>query len=206
MDFCIKLLSELTEAQASQAFDMFAEGFYFIFSPISKNKAKLRELFLACFDRDMAYVCLHEGRPVGFLACGNSRRQPVNMTRAACLRILGRVKGLLVYRFAGPILAKPHVKDAGEGYLDYLTTDPAFRGKGIGTRMFRHVCENLPYERYSFEVLSKNTGAIHLYKKLGIKQLKVKKDPVASLVGHGRPIIMGFNTNDFLREQVMQGS
>jgi len=204
MDYIIRQLSELTDAQAAQAFDMFAEGFYFIFSPISKDKARLRELFLASFDRGMAWVCLVEGRPAGFLSCGTHERQPVNMRREDCLRVLGRVKGSLVYRFAAPILAKPHVEDPGVGYLDYLTTDPAFRGRGIGTAMFRHVCEQLPYERYTFEVLSKNETAIRLYKKLGIRQVKVKRDPVAALVGHGRPIIMEFERDAFLRANLLR--
>ena len=206
MNHTIKPLSALTDAQTAQAFDMFAEGFYFIFSPISKDKAKLRELFLASFDRDMAWVCLIDDKPVGFIACGTSQRQPVNMGKEACLRVLGRVKGTLVYRFAAPILAKPHTQDPGEGYLDYLTTDPACRGRGIGTAMFRHVCETLPYERYTFEVLSKNETAIRLYTKLGMKQVKVKNDPVASLVGHGKPIIMAFEAEEFLRQNSLQPS
>ena len=206
MEHDIKRLSELTEAQVVQAFDLFAEGFYFIFSPISKDKAKLRALFLASFDRDMAWVDLIDGRPVGFLSCGTNKRQPVNMRREDCLRVLGRVKGALVHRFAAPILAKPHTRDPREGYLDYLTTDPAYRGRGIGTAMFRHVCETLPYERYTFEVLSKNENAIRLYTKLGMRQVKVKKDPVASLVGHGKPIIMAFERDAFLLQHSLQPS
>ncbi|MDR2687614.1 MAG: GNAT family N-acetyltransferase [Oscillospiraceae bacterium] len=200
MEHDIRPLSELTDAQAAQAFDMFAEGFYFIFSPISKDKARLRELFLASFDREMAWVCLIGGRPVGFVACGTSERQPVNMRKEDCLRVLGRAKGTLVYWFAAPILAKPHARDPGEGYLDYLTTDPAFRGRGIGTAMFRHVCETLPYERYTFEVLSRNETAIRLYTKLGMRRVRVKNDPVASLVGHGKPVIMAFEAKEFLRQ------
>ena len=205
MEHIIKPLSELTDTQASQAFDMFAEGFYFIFSPISKDKAKLRELFMASFDPGMAWVCLIEGRPVGFLSCGTHERQPVNMRKEDCLRVIGRFKGRLVYRFAAPILAKPHVEDPSLGYLDYLTTDPSFRGRGIGTAMFRYVCETLPYERYTFEVLSKNETAIRLYTKLGMRQVKVKNDPVASLVGHGKPIIMAFEANDFLARMDSRG-
>jgi len=205
MSHIIIPLSALTDAQAAQAFDMFAEGFYFIFSPISKDKAKLRELFLASFNPEMAWVCLIEGRPVGFLSCGTHERQPVNMRREDCLRVLGRIKGSLVYRFAAPILAKPHVEDPAVGYLDYLTTDPAYRGRGIGTAMFRHVCETLPYERYTFEVLSKNETAIRLYTKLGMRQVKKKRDPVASLVGHGSPIIMEFNAQDLL-QRILQPS
>jgi ribosomal protein S18 acetylase RimI-like enzyme len=206
MEHSIKPLSQLTDAQASQAFDMFAEGFHFIFSPISKDRPKLRELFMASFDRQMAWVCLAGELPVGFLSCGTHEKQPVNMRKEDCLRVLGRVKGRLVYRFAAPILARPHVEDADVGYLDYLTTDPAYRGRGIGTAMFRYVCETLPYERYSFEVLSKNETAIRLYTKLGMKQVKVKNDPVASLVGHGKPIIMAFEANDFLRQNSLQPS
>jgi len=205
MEYIIKPLSALTEAQVSQAFDMFAEGFYFIFSPISKDKARLRELFMASFDREMAWVCLMEGRPVGFLSYGTNERQPVNMRREDCLRVLGRFKGGLVYRFAAPILAKPHVADANVGYLDYLTTDPAYRGRGIGTAMFRYACETLPYERYTFEVLSKNEVAIRLYKKLGMRQVRIKRDPVTSLVGHGSPIIMEFGAAEFL-QHILQPS
>jgi len=205
MEYDIRPLSALTDAQASQAFDMFAEGFYFIFSPLSRSKARLRELFLASFDREMAWVCLDEGRPVGFMAYGTHERQPVNMRREVCLRVLRRFKGTLVYRFAAPILARPHVEDAGVGYLDYLTTDPAYRGRGIGTAMFRYACETLPYERYTFEVLSKNENAIRLYKKLGMRQVKIKRDPIASLVGHGSPIIMEFEAKEFL-QRILQPS
>jgi len=205
MEYDIRPLSALTDAQAAQAFDMFAEGFYFIFSPLSRSKARLRELFLASFDREMAWVYLDGGRPVGFMAYGTHERQPVNMRRETCLRVLGRFKGALVYRFAAPILARPHAEDAGVGYLDYLTTDPAYRGRGIGTAMFRYACETLPYERYTFEVLSKNENAIRLYKKLGMRQVKIKRDPVASLVGHGNPIIMEFRADELL-QRILQPS
>jgi len=205
MSHIIVPLSALTDAQAAQAFDMFAEGFHFIFSPISKDKAKLRELFMASFDPEMAWVCLIDGRPASFISCGNSEKQPVNMRKEDCLRVLGQVKGRLVYRFAAPILAKPHVEDLSVGYLDYLTTDPACRGRGIGTAMFRYVCETLPYERYTFEVLSKNENAIRLYKKLGMREVKIKRDPVASLVGSGSPIIMEFEAADVL-QHILQPS
>ena len=199
MDYAIWPLSALSEEQAIQAFDMFAEGFYFIFSPISKNKQKLRELFMQSFDRDMAWVCLCDERPVGFIACGDSRRQPVNMEKEACLHVLGKLKGFLVWRLAGSMLGKPKVTDAREGWLDYLTTDPAFRGRGVASRMIRHACETLPFERFSFEVLSKNENAIRLYEKLGMQRVKVKNDPAASLVGHGKPIVMTFTPQVFLR-------
>ncbi|MCL2298862.1 MAG: GNAT family N-acetyltransferase [Firmicutes bacterium] len=205
MPHTIVPLSALTDAQTAQAFDMFAEGFYFIFSPISKDKAKLRELFMASFDPEMAWVCLIGGRPVGFLSCGTHERQPVNMRREDCLRVLGRFKGGLVYRFAAPILGKPHVDGPAVGYLDYLTTDPAYRGRGIGTAMFLHACETLPYERYTFEVLSKNETAIRLYKKLGMREVKIKRDPIAALVGSGSPIIMEFE-RDALLQRILQPS
>jgi len=206
MEYDIKRLSDLAEAQAVQAFDVFAEGFYFIFSPISRSKAKLRELFLASFDREMAWVCLVGGRPVGFLAWGTHERQPVNMGKEACLRVLGRFKGTLVYKLAAPILARPRAQDPEEGYIDYLTTDPAFRGRGIGTAMFRYACEHLPYERYTLEVLSKNETAIRLYTKLGLRRVRMKNDPVASLVGHGKPIVMAFEAKGFLRQHSLQPS
>jgi len=190
MEFRIVKLSELSEPQARRTFELFAEGFYNIFSPISKNKAKLAQLFMDSFDRQMAHVCLYGDQAVGMLACGNAKKQPIRLRRKTCLRVLGRPKGILVYRLANPMLSRPKVKGDREGYLDYLTTDPAFRGKGIGSRLMRHACETWPYDRFSFEVLEKNENAIRLYKKLGFRPVKVKNDPFAMLAGGGRPIIM----------------
>jgi hypothetical protein len=39
-----------------------------------------------------------------------------------------------------------------------------------------------------------------------MKQVRVKNDPVASLVGHGKPIIMAFEAEEFLRQQSLQPS
>ena len=144
---------------------------------------------MEAFERDMAVVCLEGERAVGMLACGNAQKQPVALQKAACVRVLGRLKGTLVYRLAGPLLSKPKVKGGAEGYLDYLTTDPACRGKGVATQLLLRARDYFPYARLSFEVLSKNENAIRLYKKLGFQQVKVKNDPFAMLVGSGRPII-----------------
>jgi len=189
MELRIARMTELDEPQVTRAFELFAEGFYFIFSPISKDKARLAQLFMDAVDREMAIVCLDGDQAVGMLACGNAEKQPVALKKETCLRVLGRIKGTLVYRLAGPMLSKPKVKDSDEGYLDYLTADPACRGKGIGTKLLRSAREFFPYERFSFEVLSKNETAIKLYKKLGFEQVKIKNDPFAMLVGSGRPII-----------------
>ncbi|MCL2107377.1 MAG: GNAT family N-acetyltransferase [Oscillospiraceae bacterium] len=190
MEYRILKLSELSEAQAERAFELFAEGFFFIFSPISKDKAKLRQLFMDSFDRQSVFVCLYEGEVAGFLAWGDHEKQPIRMRKETCLRLFGRLKGSAVYQLAGGMLSKPKVKNGGEGYLDYLTTDPAFRGRGVGTRLLRHMCAHLPYDSFFLEVLSKNENAIRLYQKLGFKKVKTKNDPFAMLVGYGRPILM----------------
>ena len=189
-ELTIVRMTELNEEQLAHTFDLFAEGFYFIFSMISKDKAKLRDLFMDAFDREMAIVCLEGDTPVGMLACGNCQKQPIAMRKETCAALLGRFKGGLVYAFAGPMLGKPKVTDPAEGYLDYLTTDPACRGRGIGTKLLQNGSGGaFPYGRYSFEVLSKNENAIRLYKKLGYTVEKVKNDPFAMLVGSGRPVI-----------------
>jgi len=182
-------MTELNEEQLAHTFDLFAEGFYFIFSMISKDKAKLRDLFMDAFDREMAIVCLEGDTPVGMLACGNCQKQPIAMKKETCVRLLGKLKGGLVYAFAGTMLSSPKVKGADEGYLDYLTTDPAMRGRGVATLLLDRAREFFPYERFSFEVLSKNGNAIRLYRKLGYEEVKVKNDVFAMLVGSGRPVI-----------------
>jgi len=190
MELQIVRMTELNEPQRKRAIELFVEGFISIFNPISKDKAKLAELFGDALDSEMAIACLDGEQVVGMLSCGNSQKQPIDLQKKSCLRVLGKFKGTLVYLLARPMLLKPKVTDPKEGYLDYLTTDPALRGRGVATKLMTGGGAFFPYERFSFEVLEKNETAIRLYKKMGCEVVKVKRDPFAWVVGQGRPIIM----------------
>ena len=195
-DYQIVKLSQLNCAQTEQAIDLFVDGFYNIFSmSVSKDKDLLKELFIDAFDRDMVFVCLSKESVIGFLGLGNINKRCVCLSRETCKRLLGKFKGALIYAQMGRMLHEITVHAPDEGYIDYITTDSHYRGKGIATKLIKYICDTLPYKQYMLDVLSKNTNAKNLYEYLGFTQVRIKKNPLVMLSGMGRQIIMKLDVN-----------
>lgn len=200
-EYKIKKLSELSCSQTEHAVALFVDGFYYIFKKaVSKDKALLQQLFIDAFDCDMVFVCLHEERIVGFLGLGNSKKRCVTLSKVTCKHLLGKMKGSLIYLQMGGMLHEITVHEMNEGYIDYLTTDSDYRGKGIATMLIKYVCDTLPYTSYSLDVLSKNDTAKRLYEHLGFIQTKTKKSPLVMLSGMGYPIVMKLEVEECKKE------
>ena len=191
MNYKICAASELSQTQKEEAVGLFVNGFYNIFSMgVSGDKAVLRQLFIDAFDYNMVYVCIMDDKVVGFLGLANAEKRPVSLSKEICKQLLGRFKGALIYKQMGDMLHKVTVREKTQGYIDYITTDAAYRGKGVATKLIQYICGTLPYESYTLEVLSKNTKAKHLYEKLGFVQIKEKKNLFVMLGGLGSEIVM----------------
>lgn len=190
-EYEIKKLSELNHLQVEQAVAIFIDGFYYIYAKaVSKDKTLLQELFIDAFDYEMVYACLYEERVVGFLGLGNSQKRCVALSKETCKRLFGNFKGAMIYMQMGGMLHEITVHGITEGYIDYITTDDNYRGKGIATRLIKYVCDTLSYESYTLDVLSKNTTAKRLYEHLGFVQTHIKKNPLVMLGGFGNQIVM----------------
>lgn len=190
-EYEIKKLSELNSSQVEQAIALFVDGFYYIYKKaISKDKALLQQLFIDAFDCDMVFVCLHEKRIVGFLGLGNRIKRCVALNKETFKRLLGKFRGTMIYLQMGGMLHEITVHGTDEGYIDYITTDSDYRGKGIATKLIKYVCDTLPYKSYTLDVLSKNNAAKRLYEHLGFDQIQIKKNPLVMLSGFGYQIVM----------------
>lgn len=200
-EYEIKKLSELNHAQVEQAVAVFIDGFYSIYAKaVSKDKTLLKELFIDAFDCDMVYVCLYEGRVVGFLGLGNSHKRCVALSKETCKHLLGNFKGAMIYMQMSGMLHEITVHGINEGYIDYIATDDNYRRKGIATRLIKYACDTLPYESYTLDVLSKNTTAKRLYEHLGFVQIKIKKNPLVILSGMGYQIVMKLKVDKSKKE------
>ncbi|MCK1994150.1 GNAT family N-acetyltransferase [Peribacillus muralis] len=65
--------------------------------------------------------------------------------------------------------------DVNDFYLDTISVDPKFQGKGIGSALIQYVEEYAKqkgYPRVSLVVENVNEGASRLYNKLGYKEIK----------------------------------
>ncbi len=190
-EYEIMKLSELNPSQVEQAVAIFIDGFYYIYAKaVSKDKTLLKELFIDAFDYNMVFVCLYEKRVVGFLGLGNSYKRCIALSKETCKRLFGSFKGAMIYMQMGGMLHEITVHGINEGYIDYITTDDSYRGKGIATRLIKYACDTLSYESYTLDVLSKNKTAKRLYEHLGFVQTNIKKNPLVMLGGFGNQIVM----------------
>ena len=186
----IKKLSELGEKQVNQAINVFVEGFYNVFSSISKDREKLHKLFKYSFDYDMVYSYLQDGEPIGFLGLADYRKRPVALNKEVFMEMMGGFAGKVSYKAISTALEKLNVVDPQDIYIDYIATSPEHRSKGIGTKIIRFVRDNLGYKRIEFEVFSKNPRAKAFYEREGFKVIKVKRDLMMTLRGFGNRIVM----------------
>lgn len=190
MDYRIISLSELNDKYINQAINLFVEGFYHMFKGITKDKSELQQLFKDSFNYNMIYVCLQDDRVTGFLGIGNSQKRAVTVNKETCQRLFGMFKGSMIYKQMSSMLEKITIQNENEGYIDYITTDAQFRGTGIGARLLQYICDNLPYNYYTLDVLIKNMAAIKLYEKLGFKRIKTSSNLIFMLNGFGKSTTM----------------
>ena len=161
----IRKLSELNDSQLNQAVDVFVEGFYNLFSGITKDKDKLHKIFKHSIDGDMTYAYIQDGEAIGFLGLRTCDKRPITLNKATA--------------------ANPN-----EMYVDYLAASPRHRGKGVGTKLIEHAKENCNHEYLMIEVFAKNPGAKKLYERVGFEAIKVNSDFLLKLLGLGKVITM----------------
>jgi ribosomal protein S18 acetylase RimI-like enzyme len=186
----IKKLSELDEAQLNQAMDVFVEGFYNIFSTISKDKEKLHWLFKNSFDYDIVYAYLLDGASVGFIGLADYKKRPLKIHKETFMEIIGGVAGKISYMGMSMAMEKLNVVNPQDIYIDYLATSPNHRSKGIGKQLIAFVRDTLGYKHIELEVFSKNPRAQQFYEREGFKVISIKRDFMMRLQGFGRRIIM----------------
>jgi ribosomal protein S18 acetylase RimI-like enzyme len=186
----IKKLSELDEAQINQAFSVFVEGFYNVFSSISKDKDKLHRLFKHSFDYDMTYAYLLDGEAVGFLGLADHRKRPMKLNREIFMEILPGFGGKVSYKTMCAVMDKLNVFSPQVISVDFIATSQEHRSKGIGKQLIEFVRDTLGYKQIELEVFSKNPRAKAFYERTGFEVVKVKASLPAMLQGFGKRIVM----------------
>ena len=186
----IKKLSELDEKQIDQVISVFVEGFYNVFSSISKDKEKLHKLFKYSFDYNRAYAYLHNGEAVGVLGLSDYQARPLKLSEEVFAEIMRGFAGKVAYKQICKVLETPHTMKPQEIFIDYIATNPMCRSKGIGTQLIEFIHNTLGYKHIELEVFSKNPRAKELYERLGFNSISVKRDFMTILKGYGNRIFM----------------
>ena len=186
----IKKLSELSDEQVNQAMNVFVEGFYNVFSTISKDKDKLHKIFKHSFDFDMVYTYLLDDKVVGFLGIADHRKRPLKINKEIFLETIGGFAGKITYIGVSTAMEKLNVVSPQDIYIDFITTSPEHRSKGIGKQFIEFIRDTLGYKHIELEVFSKNQKAKRFYEREGFNVIKVKFDLMMMLQGFGRRIVM----------------
>lgn len=190
----IKRLSELDEKKINQSISVFIEGFYNVFSSISKDKEKLHNLFKHSFDYNMTYAYLKDGEVVGFLGLADYQKRPLKFNKEIFMDTIGGFPGKMTYKGMSTALEKVNVASPHVIHIDYIATSPEHRSKGIGKQLIKFVCNNLGYKQIELEVFSKNSRAKRFYEREGFKVVKVKRDLMMIMQGLGNYIMMRLET------------
>ena len=151
---------------------------------------KLHKLFKYSFDYDMAYAYLQDNEVIGFLGLADYRKRPVVLDKEVFLEMMGGLAGKVSYKTISAALGKLNVTDPQDICIDYVTTSPEHRSKGIGTEIISFVRDNLAYKHIKLEVFSKNPRAKAFYEREGFRVIKVKRDLMMSLQGFGNRIVI----------------
>ena len=158
---------------------VFVEGFYTWIRHFHKDKDKLVEAFTHIFDLKYFYVAIEDGEVAGMVACTQGYA-PISLQRKKFTDVLGFFRG----NFAYFMLKRHMVRNAypfnlsrTTGSIEFVATAPQHRNKGIAHDLILYVMKENPYDSYVLEVADTNAGAVHLYEKLGFKEIKRMKAP-----------------------------
>ena len=180
---------KLTDAQKTEAVDLFLEGFGH-FMNFSKDEAAKKKLFIEIFDPELFICYLEEDKVLGLMGLGNNKKRPIDFKKESCQKYFGKLKGSLVSKQMNAIFQKPAVSLDRELYLDTLVTASSARKKGIGTALINEACSFGDYDSVVVEVFSDNENAIKFYEKNGFVTVKENKGSVMRFLGSGYPITM----------------
>lgn len=186
-EISIAKLSDLNDEYKEKSIELFIDGFGHLFSFI-KDRNEMKKLFLSSMDFSMTYVALCDNYVAGFIGISNNIKRPVSFDIKDFKQLFGNFLGPIIL---GPIRStkeKPAVHGDKDLYIDYLTTDKNYRGKGIATKLIDFVCKELDYHQCFIEVLSKNIIAKKLYEHLGFVEYKRKYNPSTIIQGLGNLI------------------
>ena len=171
----ITVLGKLDAIQKKQFIRLFADNFFYMLDPKKKKTDKLTAVFENAFLSDYSYAYIDNGKVAGIISCSNMGHTAVRFDKEFCEKVFGRFAGRMHYNTLMRYFGYPIVKSANEGFIDFLCVDKNHRRKGVASSLLDYVYDNTGYRHYVLEVLSKNTGAIKLYKLLGYKQTDIKK-------------------------------
>lgn len=169
------LASTLDNNARAAISDIFVDGFYQWLKYFSKDKQKLSRAFAHMFNFDVFYVATLDGNIAGIAALNDGTSSTVKLNKKEIQKHLGFFMGWFAYKMLKhEFMDKQYPFDMtpGVGYVEFVATAPAYRGKGAATAIIEHFFSLPQFSEYILEVADTNENAVRLYEKLGFCEFK----------------------------------
>lgn len=180
---------KLTEAQKLETVNIFIDGFANIMT-FTKDRELLKRLFLEILHPTQTLVYVENEKVFGVLGIGTNKVRPIKFDKDVCKKVFGKFKGTMISIQMNAVFQGKAVNEDTDLYIDVITTSKEARGKGVASKLFKHLFEMEKYSCFYLEVLSNNRKAKKLYQQLGFTVYKEKRFSPVIVLGLGYPIKM----------------
>ncbi|MDR0411196.1 MAG: GNAT family N-acetyltransferase [Treponema sp.] len=167
--------------------ELFVHAFGKDLKMISKDTDRLIKAFSHMFVLDYFYVGIIDNEIAGMIVCVDKEHYCTNHNRGVLIKNLGLIKGLLA-DFIFTTYFNKHPKypieiDKETGSIEFVATNEKYRKTGVASSIMEYIFSLNGYEKYILEVADTNERAVHLYKKLGYKEVHRIKQKYAKSIG-----------------------
>jgi len=186
-----------------QMSEIFVEGFYGWLKYFGKDKTRLAKAFEHIFDLDRFYVAIStenkENAEIVSICAANHGETPPILLNAAILKShLGFIKGWLADKMLNEHLIRkvyPFEIAKDCGIIEYVATNPKYRGRGIAKALIKYSMDNSDYKKFILEVADNNANAIAFYEKLGFTEFARLPEHGARFSGVSVYVYMKYKKN-----------
>lgn len=166
-------IEKAREEDRKQIAEIYVDGYYEHIKFFSKKKEVLSLAFQHAFQIENIYVAREE-EVLGFLGCNQLYHSTFILHRKELCKHLGILKGRIAYQFLKKEFKKvipiPFYRNIAS--IEFVTIKKEYRNQLVGTKLLKKVMEQTKYNHYVVEVASNNECALHVYEKLGFKEVK----------------------------------
>lgn len=181
----VKRGDELGEGYRRRITEVYVRSFAEDFVAFSRDTGKLADAFEHMLLLEQFYIALVDGEPAGLASLTEDDQTVFAPRWREIRRHLGPVRGLLGYVMirrwfmAASTGARPGLAEIG-----FVSTEPAYQGRGVATALLRHLLALPGYREYVLEdIKDTNVSALGVYTKLGFTVYKRRKVRFARRAG-----------------------
>lgn len=166
---------DLTNAALS---DLFVDSFWPLMKAFRIPPERLKQAFEPSFNRTCFAVAMEGGELLAMAALAGKKEKPFSFVFRHAVKTLGVLSGTMLFFVLSRALDTgqyPVEHTDRTGYIEYVATAAAARGRGLAGAVIRHLIDHSDFDTYVLEVAGNNSAAKHTYERLGFRTVASKR-------------------------------